>query len=340
MYVDGVDVEEVGEDFSMVLDKVVDGPVPDVARRKEVLSDMARQLIQILIVLSRHLRASGFAGNMKLLISPQLSVRATQRRGLYEFSNSQSTCQCRPFSSTTTKLSKHHHKPSDPETESSLSHKIRLLMRRIPHPVAIVTAYSSSSTSTTRPSPRGMTVSSFNTVTLHPKPIITFNVRQPSETLAALQSSGRFLVHLLAPTTTMARLARNFSRGNVNVELDRFEFIEFDSLKQDSISSSGDNKTSERILPRLIRRRNNDEAKHDTKEEEDFTFILECEYLPDKSVQVYDHMIVLGNVQRILSPGTTGDTALQQGPEASRHTKEDFCLMYADTRFWEMGEEA
>lgn len=122
----------------------------------------------------------------------------------------------------------------------------------------------------------------------------------------------------------MARLARNFSRGNVNVELDRFEYIEHEIENESA------------ILPRLIRRRNNDDEKtrhNDNKEEEDFTFILECEYLPEKSVQVYDHMIVLGNVQRIIA---SGQNAID---ESKRHTKEDFCLMYADTRFWGMGEE-
>uniref|UniRef100_A0A093V760 Ribosome maturation factor RimM n=1 Tax=Talaromyces marneffei PM1 TaxID=1077442 RepID=A0A093V760_TALMA len=89
----------------------------------------------------------------------------------------------------------------------------------------------------------------------------------------------------------------------------------------------------------LIRRRinNNDNDNEticdDNKLEEDFTFILECEYLPEKSVQVYDHMIVLGNVKRIIAPGPN---ALDEG---KRHTREDFCLMYADTRFWGMGEE-
>lgn len=199
-------------------------------------------------------------------------------------------------------------------------------MRRIPHPVAIVTA-SSSSPPSSKPIPRGMTVSSFNTVTLHPSPIITFNVRQPSETLAALQSSRRFLVHILSPTASMARLARNFSRGNENVELDRFEFTDHET----------ETENQSMLLPRLSRQRNNHGVDENTKEKEggDFTFILECDYLPDKSVQVYDHMIVLGNVRRIIAPG--GTNAINE--EGRRHVKEDFCLMYADTRFWGMGEE-
>lgn len=117
----------------------------------------------------------------------------------------------------------------------------------------------------------------------------------------------------------MARLARNFSKGNENVELDRFEFIEH-GIEKESLT-----------IPRLTRTRG---SNHGNKQEgDDFTFILECEYLPDKSVQVYDHMIVLGNVQRVIVPDAN---AIDEG---ERHTKEDFCLMYADTRFWGMGDE-
>jgi hypothetical protein len=120
----------------------------------------------------------------------------------------------------------------------------------------------------------------------------------------------------------MAVLARNFSRGNENVELERFKFTEHEIM---------DNKPS-LTVPRLSRKRNNNDDKPE--KEEDFTFILECEYLPDKSVQVYDHMIVLGNVRRIITPRSANSI-----DEGERHTKEDFCLMYADTRFWGMGEE-
>ncbi|OKL60212.1 hypothetical protein UA08_04830 [Talaromyces atroroseus] len=310
---------------------------------------------------------------MKLLM-PQFSARGAARRNvLYEISTSQFTCPCqisprfrssqplssttsRPFSSTPYKRSRHIEKEIEttpptpsPEPDSSLSHQIRLLMRRIPHPVAIITAYSSttSKSKTQRkpkptPTPRGMTVSSFNTVTLHPKPIITFNVRQPSETLSALQSSGRFLVHLLAPQSRMARLAHDFSRGNANLDLGGFEFVDYNYNRE--ISSEKDTAT---ILPRLVRRRaqthvdqansnNNDDKNNDTIEEEDFTFVLDCEYLPEKSVRVYDHVIVLGTVEKILSSAAATATAADG---LARHAKEDFCLMYADTRFWKMGEE-
>lgn len=167
-----------------------------------------------------------------------------------------------------------------------------------------------------------MTVSSFNTVTLHPKPVISFNVHHPSETLLALQSSARFLVHLLAPGTAAARLARAFAKGNENLELGGFEWEDYDAL------------------PRLRRKRRRQEEDHtdgsEGEEEVDFSFVLECQYLPDKTVQVYDHMIVLGTVERVVHASPRSSTNVDTS--SSIKGNHDFCLTYADTRFWKMGE--
>ncbi|CRG92326.1 hypothetical protein PISL3812_09383 [Talaromyces islandicus] len=164
-----------------------------------------------------------------------------------------------------------------------------------------------------------MTVSSFNTVTLHPKPVISFNVQHPSETLLALQSSTRFVVHLLAPSAAAARLARDFARGNQNLELGEFEW----EFPRDNNNNNS--------LPRL-RRRRQQHSLEDKKEGEDFGFVLECQYLPDKTIQVYGHMVVLGTVEKVLS-------ASSRSSDRSNHEGHDFCLTYADTRFWKMGEQ-
>lgn len=158
----------------------------------------------------------------------------------------------------------------------------------------------------------------------------------------------------------MARLARNFSMGNANLEMDQFEFVDHvsdvNTNSQQPLSDNND-MTNTSILPRLIRRRDKEnqithnesaqnetlEMKKDIEESEtnDFTFCLECNYLPNKSVQVYDHMIVLGNVERVISSATAAvsKSDLDVKLKGMRHQKEDFCLMYADTRFWTMGEE-
>ncbi|PWY95140.1 oxidoreductase [Aspergillus sclerotioniger CBS 115572] len=202
----------------------------------------------------------------------------------------------------------------------SVSDQVRLLMRRVPYPVAIITA-----TDPHGPADkafRGMTVSSFNTVTLSPEPVISFNVRRPSETLSALQSSKRFLIHLLAPRQATATLARDFSRGNHNLSLlagkSDYEFVSHDH------SIRGD-ETPTRPLPLLQRKQGSGSA-----DSEDFPFVLECQLHP-QGIQVHDHTIVVGTVVRALSG---------QLPSLDSETKAaDLCLTYANTHFWEMGHE-
>lgn len=207
----------------------------------------------------------------------------------------------------------------------SLPDQIRLLMRRVPYPVAIIT--------TTDPhthnhkdtqiehSYRGMTVSSFSTVTLHPEPVVSFNVKRPSETLNALLSSGRFLVHLLAPAKPTADLARDFSMGNHNLSiLDGESDFGFAAHAQ-----TGNEKESERPLP-LLRRR------VESRGIVDFPFVFECRLLPQQ-IEVFDHTIVLGRVV---------DTILQCPLDAEVKGQTDsgeLCLTYANTKFWEMGHE-
>lgn len=208
----------------------------------------------------------------------------------------------------------------------SLSDQVRLLMRRVPYPVAIITA-TDPHTHTHKDtqiehSYRGMTVSSFSTVTLHPEPVVSFNVKRPSETLNALISSGRFLVHLLAPAKPTADLARDFSRGNHNLSIVNgkgdFEFV--------AHAQKANENESERPLP-LLRRR-----KLGSRDIVDFPFVFECRLLPQQ-MEVFDHTIVLGHVV---------DTILQRPLDAEVRSQADsgeLCLTYANTKFWEMGHE-
>ncbi|KAF7592178.1 hypothetical protein BBP40_000519 [Aspergillus hancockii] len=197
-------------------------------------------------------------------------------------------------------------------------------MRRVPYPVAIITA-----TDPHEPLEkafRGMTVSSFNTVTLRPEPVISFNVRRPSETLSALQSSKRFLVHLLAPGQLTATLARNFSKGNHNLSIVGGKG-DFDFSPHPSTSGE---ESPARPLP-LLRRKNAADAAGDSIS--DIPFVFECRLHP-KEIEVNDHTIVVGAVVRVLSEHLTSPEAI-----ANAHSVTDLCLTYANTRFWEMGHE-
>lgn len=59
-----------------------------------------------------------------------------------------------------------------------------------------------------------MTLSSFTTVTLDPTPIISFNIREPSQTLSAIKNSKFFLVHFLCGNAAGEGLADRFTKGN------------------------------------------------------------------------------------------------------------------------------
>ena len=203
-------------------------------------------------------------------------------------------------------------------------------MRRVPYPVAIITA--TDPHGPVEKAYRGMTVSSFSTVTLNPEPVLSFNVKRPSETLSALLSSGRFLVHLLAPAKRTAALARDFAKGNHNLSIlsghGDFGFVAHGPTRVDGYNINNDS----RPLP-LLRRRNTDGVTVG-QEHVDFPFVFECRLHPHQ-MEVYEHTIVLGHiVDTIQQRPLDGDAKGQKTSSAK-----DLCLTYADTRFWEMGHD-
>ncbi|RDW94195.1 flavin reductase family protein [Aspergillus mulundensis] len=245
---------------------------------------------------------------------------------------------------------------SNQDEQPSLSTQVRLLMRRAPYPVAIITSTdpnpptaSPPPTPTATPSSsytsqfRGMTVSSFNTVTLTPQPVISFNVRRPSETLHALLSSGRFLVHLLATNQATASLARDFARGNQNLALGEGMF-EFVGVKPSSTASETGTEIvgakegegpSIPPLPMLRQRKSTDTSRSGPGSESNlFPFIFECRLLPESVVDVYDHTIVVGTIVRAITSSSAGSTCGN-----AEIPSEDLCLTYANTKFWEIGKE-
>ncbi|KAL3464687.1 flavin reductase like domain-containing protein [Aspergillus heterothallicus] len=278
------------------------------------------------------------------------------RGALYSFPKSK-PLSCMPtsqrfsyrwFTNTTSLRTPRREPQSELSTPLSLPDEVRLLMRRVPYPVAIITSTepTTSPTHTTTPSAdseppsaryRGMTVSSFNTVTLTPQPVISFNVRRPSETLHALLTSGRFLVHLLSPTQETAALARDFARGNQNLALgdSGFEFVGCAPSLSSSVSGAGDElKVGEDALPLPMLQRKKDTAAAGRGTRLDaFPFIFECKLLAGSVVEVYDHTIVVGSVVRsIAHSAPIVDATTAASPK-------ELCLTYADTRFWEVGQE-
>jgi flavin reductase (DIM6/NTAB) family NADH-FMN oxidoreductase RutF len=212
-------------------------------------------------------------------------------------------------------------------TSISISEQVRLLMRRVPYPVAIITATDPSGPADTS-SFRGMTVSSFSTVTLTPHPVISFNVRRPSETLNALLASGRFLVHLLAPGPATAILARDFSKGNTTLAAMLSGHGEFEFAALDA----GSEGHSQRPLPILRRKGEGDVGSSSLNAGVDFPFVFECELHPNK-IEVHDHSIVLGTIVRTIEGSESVSLDLDE------HSPGRLCLTYANTKFWKMGNE-
>jgi flavin reductase (DIM6/NTAB) family NADH-FMN oxidoreductase RutF len=176
-----------------------------------------------------------------------------------------------------------------------------------------------------------MTVSSFNTVTLTPNPVISFNVRRPSETLNALLASRRFLVHLLAPGPATATLARDFSKGNITLAAMLRGHGEFEFAALPTKDEEGH---PQRPLP-ILRRRPEAVAGDDGV---DFPFVFECTLHPQK-IDVQDHSIVLGTVVRAIEGSDSVPTEGQDGKVLDEHSPERLCLTYANTKFWKMGGE-
>ncbi|KAL4955613.1 flavin reductase like domain-containing protein [Aspergillus filifer] len=254
-----------------------------------------------------------------------------------------------PSTASTTTTTNSNSPADNVSSESiSLSTQIRLLMRRVPYPVAIITSTDPTPTPSRSQSPsrtdqtfptryRGMTVSSFNTVTLTPEPVISFNVRQPSETLHALLSSGRFLVHLLATDKRAADLARDFAMGNHRIAdgagsrsgMSGFEFVGVRPFEEGAVEDTpGLGVTEPLPLPMLRRKHSTFDAKQEA-ETSFFPFIFECRLLPESIAEVYDHTIVVGKVVR----------AIASCGAASEISSKELCLTYANTKFFKIGDE-
>lgn len=175
-----------------------------------------------------------------------------------------------------------HPSPDQPLDPNSVSgwrpttpQDIRLFMRRVPHPVAVITANSPAQ----KPPESfcSMTVSSFNTVCLEPKVVVSFNVKLPSATYEAIHASGHFDVHLISSTVQGATIAELCSTGR-----GRELFKDDDGESSPPTPSTAEAEEEEEIEPAPLR-------------STDVMFALQCRLLqPD--VKVADHVIVLGEV--------------------------------------------
>ncbi|KAF8471812.1 flavin reductase like domain-containing protein, partial [Kalaharituber pfeilii] len=105
---------------------------------------------------------------------------------------------------------------------NNISDHLRAVMRHMIHPVVIITTSVS-------PSPadwRGITLSSFNSLSLTPNPLISFNIRQPSSAAHAMKHRGEFIVHAMLPTPRSSDFAARFAQPYVPGETWKYKVRE------------------------------------------------------------------------------------------------------------------
>ncbi|KAH9995866.1 flavin reductase like domain-containing protein [Xylariaceae sp. FL0662B] len=122
-------------------------------------------------------------------------------------------------------------KASPPRDPKLLSQSMRTAMRQLPHPVVVITTLENNyswqadlqadlqenfhhTPDLSHVAPRAITVSSFTSLCLDPRPKVTFNVTLPSRTYEAITTCQTFNVHILSGDDQGASIADLFTRGN------------------------------------------------------------------------------------------------------------------------------
>ncbi|GAO48227.1 hypothetical protein SAICODRAFT_31348 [Saitoella complicata NRRL Y-17804] len=93
----------------------------------------------------------------------------------------------------------------------------RIAMRSLPQPVVIITTADPNSPLNRR----GLTLSSLTSLSLHPIPLLSFNIRLPSRASGLLHRSGRFVVHILPASQRYADLCAAFATSEYTASGDQ-----------------------------------------------------------------------------------------------------------------------
>ncbi|KAK6397532.1 hypothetical protein LTR65_006509 [Meristemomyces frigidus] len=180
---------------------------------------------------------------------------------------------------------------------AQLSDNLRAVLRPLTHPVVLITSRMKRRKGT-KASPgsqdddvyledcRGVTVSSFSAVTLHPKPIISFNLKVPSRTWAAMLSSESVCVHILAATPAAAALTHAFTQAHEQAHRPFKVARRLGGVVMANAMGTRPPKIyhAEAVLARLFAR-----------------------VLVQKCVEVGDHVVVLAEVRAVAVTGEQGE---------------------------------
>ena len=208
----------------------------------------------------------------------------------------------------------------------NLSAHMRQLMRLVPHPVVVITAATPSPLPSDATSHheaplestfRGMTVSSFNSVALSPTPLVSFNIRLPSATYAAMTESGTFLAHLLVGSTAGAHIANALTKGN-NGQGEAFRDLAVGERTREAVQIFAGRGTQG--APLIAG--------------EGVLQALRCRPLPGKEISVEDHRVLVAEVLGIVSaPSARGRDEEQRG----NVLEGSLGLVYGDRRYRAVG---
>lgn len=184
-------------------------------------------------------------------------------------------------------------------------------MRLLAHSVVVCTSAAATPDSST-PVPRGMTMSSFTSLSLRPTPLVTFNIATPSRTLDAVSRSRQFNIHILSGDVAGARVAEWFRKGNA-ADLGVFEA---EKLRGECGCEVVPAEPSADVAAPLLKGPG-------------VLFALRCSLLNDEParglMKVRDHVIVLAEIVDIIE----GD--------GERSEPGPFGLTYADRLYRQLG---
>lgn len=95
------------------------------------------------------------------------------------------------------------------EAANALKSTFKSAMARVASPAMILTAGASLASEVLH----GMTLSSVNSLSVHPTPLLLFNMHLPSYTSASLHKTGHMALHLMPPSQESVLLGRKFASG-------------------------------------------------------------------------------------------------------------------------------
>ncbi|KAF7196070.1 Uncharacterized protein HII31_02471 [Pseudocercospora fuligena] len=197
-------------------------------------------------------------------------------------------------------------RPLSAEGKAKLSEDIRMISRALSHPVVHISAKDPlAERHGVLGKARGLTISSFNTITLAPEPIISFNIKVPSRTWDAIYASQKLRVSILAATTRGAAIAHAFTQPYEQPS------EPFEKLLNARVTTLMHNKSKK--SPPIIW----DNVGGG------ILASMQAHLLPDKCVQVGDHVVVVAKVDALThSSKSANEMALSYAAQSYRSAGE------------------